>query len=331
MSKKWDYLLSEFRCFGGVAENICQKEGSFGRGIFSINPKLRSRIYTPSKLMINKEDIFLEGNELRIKKDKNYNQEIRDFFGFYQQNFSWGGGGKETVKSFEKGLSEFTPNLKKLIKKHILIDLQQRHIGDWDKVILRQFLSARAFKFNNLPMICPILELVNHKVLSLEFIYDTNGISTPNYPPINGELFHNYNNSSSIKRFFNKGFFSNETIVFSFPFSIKLRNIGITFICKGQELKNDSMKIERSYDEIFIEGLPIADVNNPKLPNYYFDEICMRIGDIKSSKDLLSRIFKLNIESRKNMLSESNLTCNYVSNMFSKLLDYEIGLIPFDN
>ena len=61
MDDKWDFLLSEFRRLGGIAENVCQKEGEFGRGIFSINPNLRSKIYTPSELMINKDDITLEG------------------------------------------------------------------------------------------------------------------------------------------------------------------------------------------------------------------------------------------------------------------------------
>ncbi len=327
MIKKWDYLLSEFRSLGGIVENVCQKEGELGRGIFSVNPNLRSRIYTPSKLMINKEDIFLEGKELRIKNDKNYSEEIRDFFYYYQENFSWGGGGKEKVESFEKGLSAFSSHLRELIKKHMLIDLKQRHLGDWNKVILREFLGARAFSFNNLSMICPVLELVNHEVVSLPFICHSDGISTPNYPPFNGELSHNYNNKSSINRFFYQGFCSQETIVFSFPFSINLRNLGIKLICKGKELNDDSIKIERSDNEIIIDGLPIADVNHPRLPGEYFDEILRRIGDINIPKNILSKIFELNILSRQEIMRESKLIYNEVSDMFSEIINYEINLI----
>ena len=57
-------------------------------------------------------------NKLRIKKDREYNQEIRNFFNFYQDNFSWGSGGKEITELFEKGLSVFNSNLKELIKKY---------------------------------------------------------------------------------------------------------------------------------------------------------------------------------------------------------------------
>ena len=85
-----------------------------------------SRIFTPSKLFIKKDDIHLEDNKLRIKKDRKYDIEIRNFFNFYQDNFSWGSGGKETTELFEKGLSSFNSNLKGLIKKYALVDIDER-------------------------------------------------------------------------------------------------------------------------------------------------------------------------------------------------------------
>ena len=149
MDDNWDFLLSEFRRLGGIADNVCQKEGEYGRGIFSVNPSLKARIFTPSKLLVKKDDIYLKDNKLRIKKDKEYNQEIRNFFNFYQDNFSWGSGGKETTELFEKGLSLFNSNLKELIKKYALVDIDERHKGKWNNVIQKQFLNARAFKFEN--------------------------------------------------------------------------------------------------------------------------------------------------------------------------------------
>ena len=87
------------------------------------------------------------------------------------------------------------------------------------------------------------------------------------------------------------------------------------------------MKIERSANKIILEGLPIADVNHPRLPSDYFDEIIKRIGDVNITKDLLLRIFELNIESRKNIINESNLIDNEVSKILTKLMLYEINLI----
>tara|TARA_Y100001968_G_scaffold222292_1_gene205071 strand:- start:895 stop:2589 length:1695 start_codon:yes stop_codon:yes gene_type:complete len=329
--EKWDFLLSKFRSLGGIAENICQKEGKLGRGIFSVNSNLRSRIYIPSKLMINKEDIYLEDNKLRIKQSNYYSNEHRDFFNYYQDNFSWGFGGKETTECFEKGLSLFSIKLNELIAKNILIDIKERHIGNWKNIILREFLNARSFQFNKQSMICPILELVNHEVISLPFISSSNGISTPNYPPIDGEITHNYNNKSSLNRFFHQGCFCKETIVYSFPFSINLNKHGISFICKGKELNDHTIKIDRFKNTITIEGLPIADINQYKLPSNYFDEIIRRTSDLNIPKEIFFKILDFNISVRKNMLKESQLINNKVSNMFSEIINHEINLISSCN
>ena len=328
MKDNWDFLLSEFRRLGGIADNVCQKEGKYGRGIFPINPNLKARIFTPSKLFVKKDDIYLEDNKLRIKKDKNYSKEIRNFFNFYQDNFSWGSGGKETTELFEKGLSLFNSNLKELIKKYALVDLEKRHKEKWDNIIKNQFLNARAFKFRNSSFVVPLVELVNHKVRSLPYIKNRDGISTPNYPASNSEIRHSYNNLSPLNRFFSYGFFSEESIIFSIPFSINIEDLGIHIICKGGSLKDDSMKIERSANKIILEGLPIADVNHPRLPYDYFNEIIKRISSDRShAKDLLLRIFEFNISIRQKILDESQLIEHEVSKILTKVMLYEINLI----
>lgn len=331
MEKNWDYLLSEFCRLGGIADNICQKEGNYGRGIFPVNPTLKSRIFTPSKLMIKKEDVYLEDNKIRIKKKKEYNQEVREFFNFYQDNFSWGAGGKETTELFEKGLSSFNSNLKQLIKDYSLFDLEERHQDKWDEVVKNQFLNSRVVSFGNKQFIAPIWELVNHKVQSLPFIISEKGISTPKYPPINCELRHSYGNTGPLNRFFSYGFFSQETMVFSFPFSIKNKTSNIQINCRGKCLNNDSIKIERTANQITIEGLPIADVNNPKLVKAYFEKILERAGEFKLSGDFLLQIFELNLEKRKSIIGQSSLLDNEVSKMLTEILKYEISLISSEN
>ncbi len=327
MDENWNFLLSEFRRLGGIADNVCQKEGEYGRGIFSVDPSLKARIFTPSKLLVKKDDIYLKDNKLRIKKDKEYNQEIRNFFNFYQDNFSWGSGGKETTELFEKELSLFNSNLKELIKKYALVDLEERHQGNWENVIKNQFLNARGVKFRNSSVIAPVWELVNHKVKSLNFIINKEGISTPNYPTSNCEIRFAYNDMSPLNRFFSYGFFSEETIVFSIPFSMIINDFDIHISCKGKSLKDDSMKIARSGNKIILEGLPIADVNHSRLPYDYFNEITKRIDGIDLTKDLLLRIFELNISIRRKILDESQLIDNEVSKMLTKVMLYEINLI----
>ena len=331
MHESWDILLSEFRRLGGIADNICQKEGKYGRGIFPKNPNLRARIFTPSKLLIRKDDIYLKDNKLRIKKDKEYNQDIRNFFNFYQDKFSWGYGGRETTELFEKGLSLFNSNLKELIKKYALFDIDSRHKGKWDDVIKTQFLNARSINFEGSTVIAPIWELINHDVRSLPFNITKEGISTPNYPSLNSEMRISYNNISPIRRFFSYGFFAEESITFSVPFSLKIENEDVRISCKGMNLNDDSMKIERSGNDFIIEGLPIADVNHSRLPYDYFDEILRKIDLINVPKDFLLKIFEFNISIRKKIISESDLIDNEVSKILIKVLHYEISLISSHN
>ena len=331
MNDRWDFLLNEFRRLGGVADNVCQKLGEHGKGIFPVNPSIRARIFTPSKLLIKKDDIYLEDKKLRIKKDKKYDREIRDFFNFYQDHFSWGSEGKDITESFEKELLLFNSNLKKLIKQHVLVDLEARHKGKWNSVIKKQFLNARAVKFKNSEVVAPLWDLVNHKVRSLPFIVNEEGISTPNYSASYAELRHSYGNQSPLKRFFSYGFFSEETIVFSVPFSINIKNLGIQIFCKGMDLNNDSMKIERCDNKIILEGLPVADINHPRLPFFYFDEILKKIGNNNIPKDILLTILKKNIDIRKKIIDESKLTKNDASDTLIKILIYEVNLISSHN
>ena len=330
MKDNWDCLIFEFRRLGGIADNVCQKEGKYGRGIFPVDPNLKARIFTPSKLLVNKDDIFLENNKLRIKKNREYSQEIRNFFNFYQDNFSWGSGGVETTEFFEKGLSLLTPNLKELIKKYALCDIDLRHQGSWDNVVRNRFINARSVKFRGNAVIAPIWELVNHKVRSFSFLITNEGLSTPNYRSANGELRFSYGNSSPINRFFSHGFYSEETIVFSVPFEFTFLSSGVAVCCKGKSLKDDCMKIERYKNIIILEGFPIADLNHPQLPYKYYRELVSRVSDINLPEGLLTQIFQFNISIRKKIIDESQFQENFTAKTLMKVINYEINLIPSD-
>ena len=219
--------------------------------------------------------------------------------------------------------------MKKLIKEYALIDLENRHKGEWNNVIKEQFLTARGFKFKNTIVIAPILELVNHKVRSLPFIVNEKGISTPNYHSVIGELIYSYNNMSSLSRFFYQGFFSEESIVFSIPFSINIESQGINFICEGKSLRNDSMKIRKS-SKIILE-ICYCRCKSPRLPYDYFDEILRKIGQLNIPNDFLLRIFQLNISIREQIIKASKDVNNDVSKTLTKILNYENALIKNNN
>ncbi len=327
MDVKWNFLLSEFSRLGGIAENVCQKEGEFGRGIFSINPKLRSRIYTPSNLLVRKSDIYLENNQLRIKKDSKYTKEIRNFFNYYQDNFSWGFGGKEITESFEKELNCLPYNLKKLLKKCNLVDLEERHKGKFTEVVKKQFLNARAVRFGNCSVIAPIWDLVNHEVNAYPYEKSFLGLSTPKYKPKASELTFFYGYMSPIQRIFNYGFFCKETIVFSMPFSLIINDSGIKLICKGLDLKDDKIIYETNQSEVIINGLPIAAIKRPSFIKTYFYKLLDSINVEDVYEDLLSNIISLNYTKRKEILDQFKIINNYSSCNIIKAITYEMESI----
>ena len=111
-----------------------------------------------------------------------------------------------------------------LIKEYLLVDIEERHKGNWDTVVKKQFLNARSVNFSKVSVICPVWDLVNHNVNAFPFLRRFNGIGTPNYSPRKSELTFNYGLQSSIGRVFNYGFFSRESIVFSFPFKMTIKD-----------------------------------------------------------------------------------------------------------
>ena len=327
MNKEWDFLLSRFRSLGGIAENVFQKESKFGRGIFSINPNLKSRIFTPTQLMIKKEDIYLEGNYLRLNKDKGYSQEIIDFFNFYQDNFSWGRGGRQTTESFEQGLTLLSSDLKQLIKKNFLVDIEQRHKGDWKNVIKNQFLKARSFKFAQDSFIVPMLELVNHEVNAYPFIKRFNGMSTPNYPPRESELTYVYGCSSPINRVFTYGFFCEEPIVFSLPFIINFQESRRNLICKGKDLKDDQIKYQLNDYQVVVDGIPIGSMNKPSFIKDYFKYLCELTNLQNLSQEIFSKIIRFNYLRRQEIFGHLKPIDHDSCRMLSKAINYELDSI----
>ena len=53
LRSKWDEMIAEFRALGGVADNIEQRRGSLGRGLFPIDPGKPIRIAVPKLSLIH--------------------------------------------------------------------------------------------------------------------------------------------------------------------------------------------------------------------------------------------------------------------------------------
>ena len=135
----------------------------------------------------------------------------------------------------------------------------------------------------------------------------------------------------SLQRFFKYGFFSDESIVFSLPLLIRLKDSDVQIYCKGMDINNEKIIIERSNNNIYIKGIPIADLNYTSLPIHYFDQIMQQLSNYKIPKDTLSKIIELNVLIRKNIIKEINNSDDKVSKLFIKVINHELNLISSCN
>ena len=68
-------LLGRFTDLGGIAENICQRLGEHGRGIFPIDSSRRARIMTPKNLLVNANNLCLDGGKVVVQDREGFTAE----------------------------------------------------------------------------------------------------------------------------------------------------------------------------------------------------------------------------------------------------------------
>ena len=66
----WHAFLDEFRAFGGKAENVMQRKGAFGLGLFPIDSSEPIELHAPEHLLIPTDNLELKHGEVRIKNEQ---------------------------------------------------------------------------------------------------------------------------------------------------------------------------------------------------------------------------------------------------------------------
>ena len=327
----WDLMLTQFRSLGGIAENIIQKRGENGRGLFPKNIKLKSRIFVPKNLLFARKYIYLDRNKVRIKKDSPYSKEQKEFFSNYQDNFSWGGGGKEEVEAFEQGLTEFPKQLKNILKEAGIIDIFKRHNKPWEKLIFERFYINRSFLFKNRNVVAPILELINHSPLSSQLLEFDEGISHPDISISEREITHHYNYISSLERWKECGFFCEEKMAFSLPIQLKIPKSDLILYCKGMSLDCVDLNVAKQGNLIVFDGIPIANINIKDFPINFLSHLLSELKINIDSKKLLEQIKTFNLKKRTEIISKIIPKDNLYQRRLILVLTRELALISMHN
>lgn len=265
----WNQMLDDFRQLGGCAENIEQRVGQYGNGIFPTDPAQPVNIAVPAALLVDADILVLDGENLTVDPASGVPTEVRHFIDRYQKHFSWGADGRKQVEAFEaalKGLPE--PLLQRLQHIHLL-NLSKRHKGPWLEVLRQRFLQSRRINYHERKVSMPIIELINHSPKSQGYLIN-DGIQFKGR--FSDEVTVNYSpNSDSLLRFLTYGFASLEPAAYSLPMQLKMSDGATLYVGNntGATYNVDKLplpKVEIGGNKRKLAHLLLSTERAPRLP-----------------------------------------------------------------
>jgi len=321
----WDELLNSFRALGGRAENICLRNGSRGRGVFPVNSSLDSSIIVPNDLLIETKDIFLKQGKIKVRPESQYSDNSKQFFECYQQQYGWGGKGREEVEKFERSLKTLPENVLKYMSDRNFLSLDLRHKGNWEECIFRLFIQSREVEFGGKKFLAPIWDLVNHDIFSPPCIFK-NQIHTYHKAGDSEEFLHDYGPSTPIQRLLSHGFSSPEKFSFSGQFSLSSPDLKKTLLCNGNIMFDDSFIVEETDSSYQIDYLTLV---NSICPDQPYNAFINQIKGFQSGIDLF-KLFKFLKDKNLNELNELekllNDSSSDICNLFNQAVHYEMSI-----
>ena len=307
----WHAFLDEYRAFGGKAENVMQRKGAFGLGLFPIDPSKPIELLVPDHLLVPVDQVDIEDGNLLISDSSSFPEGYGDWFARYQRNYSWGAEGRENILEFEQGLKDLPDSLKQLLKRNGICNPEARFRGDdVDKEILRRFMQTRCINRNGARVIMPIIDLLNHSPSSKGYEMKDQGIAVSGMH--DGEILVRYSNTADpLTRLFGYGFNSLEPLAFSLR--CVLQHNDQTFLVQGGSPNQKGggpfkpCEIEKEDDRLIIKQPLLGAANSPKLPKTLFIQACNTLKEVDiDAVQLFEQIHQRNSAILINLLNELN-------------------------
>ena len=280
---EWHAFLDEFRALGGRAENVMQRKGKFGMGIFPIDPSKPVDLFVPNTLLVRTDNVELQDGNLAIKDNQKYSQQYSDWFKKYQDTYSWGAEGKKNIFDFEKGFKELPDDIKNLLKLYGLYNPERRFPEkEPDKEILERFIMTRCINYNKENVIMPIIDLINHSPSEKTYEINDAGISVSG--TYDGEVLVRYNWNDPLRRLIGYGFNAIEPLGFSIRCRIQHKDL--TVIVQGGQSDNPFKPCQISFKDgrLFIQQPLLGSLRTPKMPRTLFLQACKNVKEINADE-----------------------------------------------
>ena len=298
----WHAFLDEFRAFGGKAENVMQRKGAFGMGLFPIDPAKPIDLMVPDELLVPIENIELRDGGIAIKDESSFQEGYGDWFRRYQSNYSWGAEGRENTLAFEEGLKALPNNVQRLMKSIGLYNADNRYPGkEPDKEIYQRFIQTRCINRKGKKVIMPMIDLLNHSPSAKPYEMPENGIAVSGLH--DGEILVKYSVSDPIRRLVNYGFNSPEQMGLSLFLRLQYRNSKIVIQGGGGNQVMKPCGIEMKDDLTIFQQPLLASKMMPKMPRTLFIQACRKIEGIDAD-ELFEVIHQRNTQALVQLMRE---------------------------
>ena len=299
----WDAFLEEFRHFGGRAENVIQRQGPLGLGLFPIDPNQPIELMVPEPLLVPADNVELRNGDAVIRDDSSFPEGYADWFRRYQATYSWGAEGEASVSRFEMGLQQLPESLRQSLQRLNLYQPEQRLPGtDWRDNMLRRFLNSRCLGRQGRLLVMPIVELVNHAPSAANWETRPNGgvgISGLRQ----GEILVKYSNADPLRRLMGYGFNAPEPMAFSLKVHLQHRGQPVLVQGGGGRHWFQPTGVEQQKERLIVHQPLLGFRKGPKLPKSLFLVACQGLNNVEPT-ELFEQIHRANTLELVNLLHQ---------------------------
>ena len=329
MDREFQNLLELYAGLGGVAENICLKEGDLGRGIFPLDPLYASRIMTPRNLLVDRRCIYVSHGEIYIKDQGSLSSREKKFLEL-NYNYAWEGAGRRCAAEFLQYVLEIPVSVKSQLLNCGFIDKHLISSRSDENCVLKRFIDERVVGFEGNSVLAAVWDLVNHSSFAQPLRITPYGVETPPLDPSPNEVLFKYHGKhSSMSIWKSYGFACDCIVAYSIPIDIDVGVSGLVVKCDGKfDLDARNQKCFSIVGDILsIKSLPVGCLSTG-LPREHFKSILSSVG---LSEGVVSQLFlkicEANLKAREDLVASLDKSTHGANVQLIKALIYEIILI----
>ena len=272
-AQDWNSFLDEYRSFGGTADNVIQRKGPLGLGLFPVDPSRPIKLEAPDHLLIPTNNLELHEGCIRLKNEHHYPQGFADWYQRFQSEYSWGAEARRSILEFESNLQDLPKDIRQILDQFLQNSIEKRFPGiDRDKEAFRRFVLTRQIGWKDKAVLMPLIELVNHSPNAESWIMDDCGISLQG--DYNEEILVRYSVSDPLHRFIHYGFTCDERLAFSKNLRLDQNNFSITIRGGVNFTPFRPQPISIKENKIFIDRPLLGSQISPRRPRELMKENC---------------------------------------------------------